>query len=416
MAYQYDPTNLNYWQQIAQNKEDIANLKSLAKNTISANAAYINNSTAYDISDLSIPADLTLQAGDLILFNNAYIGTVDAVGVSTYTVSNAVSIKGPQGVQGEQGIPGNDGADGATGLVGLQNTHVNTTIDPQLNYTYTETLGNFNRTPEVNEVFMQIFMRNYLVYACNAHVTAVDEDLNTVSYELDGIPTGQNIRGAAGANGQDGTNGTNGIGISNIALTSTSGNVDTYTIYMDDNVTTYTFTVTNGTDGSGAKTSVVLYSSSSTNLTTKANNKWKIIYATISADYTPTACIYCYIDSNAPLNNPTISDYNFAKLSASALNAIARYRLVTGTTWKIIFDSITTVGSITINGTSYVLKRDMPTHIILTHTDDGSYKGYAYECYASDNDGKIHHIVFDFNGTAQTGPTNGSITLYGVTF
>jgi len=47
----------------------------------------------------------------------------------------------------------------------------------------------------------------------------------------------------------DGTNGANGVGISNIEKTSTSGNVDTYTITLT-NGDDYTFTVTNGTGGS----------------------------------------------------------------------------------------------------------------------------------------------------------------------
>ena len=47
----------------------------------------------------------------------------------------------------------------------------------------------------------------------------------------------------------DGQDGTNGVGISNIEKTSTSGNVDTYTITLT-NGDDYTFTVTNGSGGS----------------------------------------------------------------------------------------------------------------------------------------------------------------------
>ena len=46
----------------------------------------------------------------------------------------------------------------------------------------------------------------------------------------------------------DGADGSDGVGISNIVKTSTSGNVDTYTITLTDD-TTKTFTVTNGNDG-----------------------------------------------------------------------------------------------------------------------------------------------------------------------
>lgn len=47
----------------------------------------------------------------------------------------------------------------------------------------------------------------------------------------------------------DGQDGVNGVGISNIEKTSTSGNVDTYTITLT-NGDDYTFTVTNGSGGS----------------------------------------------------------------------------------------------------------------------------------------------------------------------
>ena len=49
-----------------------------------------------------------------------------------------------------------------------------------------------------------------------------------------------------GANGQDGEDGEDGVGIADIEKTSTVGLVDTYTITLTDQ-TTYTFTVTNGT-------------------------------------------------------------------------------------------------------------------------------------------------------------------------
>ena len=54
--------------------------------------------------------------------------------------------------------------------------------------------------------------------------------------------------GAPGQDGEPGQDGTPGNGITSIEKTSTSGNVDTYTITFDDGTNT-TFTVTNGTDG-----------------------------------------------------------------------------------------------------------------------------------------------------------------------
>ena len=56
------------------------------------------------------------------------------------------------------------------------------------------------------------------------------------------------MNGADGADGTDGEDGVNGVGIASIAKTSTSGNIDTYTITLT-NGSTSTFTVTNGNDG-----------------------------------------------------------------------------------------------------------------------------------------------------------------------
>ena len=59
----------------------------------------------------------------------------------------------------------------------------------------------------------------------------------------------QGPQGEPGSNGAQGPEGPEGNGIADIEKTGTSGLVDTYTITMDDE-TTYTFTVTNGRDGS----------------------------------------------------------------------------------------------------------------------------------------------------------------------
>lgn len=59
---------------------------------------------------------------------------------------------------------------------------------------------------------------------------------------INGVNTGQQAQGEQGEPGKDGTD---GVGIQSIQKTSTSGNVDTYTITYT-NQTTSTFTVTNG--------------------------------------------------------------------------------------------------------------------------------------------------------------------------
>lgn len=61
-------------------------------------------------------------------------------------------------------------------------------------------------------------------------------------------PEGQTFNVLNGVDGADGEDGVNGVGIASIAKTSTSGNIDTYTITLT-NGSTSTFTVTNGNDG-----------------------------------------------------------------------------------------------------------------------------------------------------------------------
>ncbi len=116
---------------------------------------------------------------------------------------------GPQGPQGEQGIQGEVGPEGEPGKDG-QDGH----------------------SPEIT----------------------IGENGN---WYIDGVDTGVSAEGTKGETGEpgkdgqdgvDGEDGKDGISVVSITLTSTNGNLDTYTILFSDNTTT-TFTVTNGKDG-----------------------------------------------------------------------------------------------------------------------------------------------------------------------
>ena len=74
----------------------------------------------------------------------------------------------------------------------------------------------------------------------------------TITNGKDGDDGKDGKDGTDGKNGQDGKDGANGKGIVDIQKTSTSGNLDTYTIIYSDN-TTSTFTVSNGKDGKDGK-------------------------------------------------------------------------------------------------------------------------------------------------------------------
>ena len=98
----------------------------------------------------------------------------------------------------------------------------------------------------------------------------------------------QGPQGEPGSNGAQGPEGPEGNGIADIEKTGTSGLVDTYTITMDDE-TTYTFTVTNGRDGSA---------------TIEAGNGISIDGDTISIDETVVAT-KTNLESYAKLNDDT---------------------------------------------------------------------------------------------------------------
>ena len=100
-------------------------------------------------------------------------------------------VEGPQGPQGEQGIQGEPGKDGHTPVI---------------------TIG------------------------------------DNGNWFIDGIDTGVKAEGLKGDPGAEGVPGKDGRSIVSISLTSSTDNVDTYTILYSDN-TTFTFEVTNGING-----------------------------------------------------------------------------------------------------------------------------------------------------------------------
>lgn len=77
-----------------------------------------------------------------------------------------------------------------------------------------------------------------------------------------GVQGIQGNPGNQGIQGEPGTDGVDGTGIESIAKTATSGLVDTYTIALTDG-TSYTFTVTNGQNGSGSSDGGTIYMQSS---------------------------------------------------------------------------------------------------------------------------------------------------------
>lgn len=104
--------------------------------------------------------------------------------------------------------------------------------------------------PEMRELVDRAEAAAEILLDCSAIATTLPTGASaTASYSPEtgvfsfGLPRG--------AKGDTGATGETGNGISNIRKTSTSGLVDTYTIYFTDQTTT-TFTVTNGQNGTGS--------------------------------------------------------------------------------------------------------------------------------------------------------------------
>lgn len=176
---------------------------------------------------------------------NWYLGDTD-------TGKPSRGIQGPQGIQGVQGEQGVQGIQGETGPQGPQG-------DP---FTIKKT---YPSVFEMNADFNNMTLGDYVMIASSVEVED-NAKLYTKGQSqwifitdfsgATGIQGPQGERGPQGPQGEQGVQGIQGpqgiqgvagVGITSITKTSTSGNVDTYTILFTNNSTT-TFQITNGDD------------------------------------------------------------------------------------------------------------------------------------------------------------------------
>lgn len=176
---------------------------------------------------------------------NWYLGDTD-------TGKPSRGIQGEQGIQGIQGEQGIQGIQGETGPQGPQG-------EP---FTIKKT---YSSVSEMNADFNNMSLGDYVMIA-----NSVEVEDNAKLYTkgqsqwifitdfsgATGIQGPQGERGPQGPQGEQGVQGIQGpqgiqgvagVGITSITKTSTSGNVDTYTILFTNNTTT-TFQITNGDD------------------------------------------------------------------------------------------------------------------------------------------------------------------------
>ena len=176
---------------------------------------------------------------------NWYIGDTD-------TGKPSRGIQGEQGIQGIQGEQGIQGIQGETGPQGPQG-------EP---FTIKKT---YSSVSEMNADFNNMTLGDYVMIASsveledNAKLYTKGQSQWIFITDFSGAtgiqgpqgergPQGpQGEQGVQGIQGPQGIQGVAGVGITSVTKTSTSGNVDTYTILFTNNSTT-TFQITNGDD------------------------------------------------------------------------------------------------------------------------------------------------------------------------
>lgn len=176
---------------------------------------------------------------------NWYLGDTD-------TGKPSRGIQGEQGIQGIQGEQGIQGIQGETGPQGPQG-------EP---FTIKKT---YSSVSEMNTDFNNMTLGDYVMIASsveledNAKLYTRGQSAWIFITDFSGAtgiqgpqgergPQGpQGEQGVQGIQGPQGIQGVAGVGITSITKTSTSGNVDTYTILFTNNSTT-TFQITNGDD------------------------------------------------------------------------------------------------------------------------------------------------------------------------
>lgn len=87
-----------------------------------AGTNYVAGVLTYAMGTITLKEGEKLGVGDVVLFSNAYYAKVEDVSedVTTFTVSQGVNIRGPQGATGATGPQGATGATGPQGATGAQ--------------------------------------------------------------------------------------------------------------------------------------------------------------------------------------------------------------------------------------------------------------------------------------------------------
>ena len=288
-----------------------------------------------------------------VTLNNDYTLTI------AFTNGTSTTVGPIRGAKGDKGDTGDTGPTGQTGATGTGITSV--TLNPD----YTLTLNLSNGT--------------------SATVGPI-----------------RGAKGDTGDPGPTGQTGATGNGIASIAKTGTAGKVDTYTITMDDG-STYTFTVTNGQDGTGAGDMMKsVYDQNDNGIVDKATadaagNDIQSTYATKS-ELPDILNVEFYSDEFGYGCTESYSTINSAIQSGKIINAY--YYSSTGVRRELLYGKSYSSNSINFFHIT-------ETSIIRYTIDNGNNVAYASynigdmlkSTYDANNDGKVDRAVGDEDGT-----------------
>ena len=96
------------------------------------NGGFISGTLTYEIAN--IINSNNINVADVVVFNNGYYGIISEITETEFTLSQGISIIGPQGPQGPQGVKGDTGTQGPKGETGPQGVSIT-------NVTITEVTG-----------------------------------------------------------------------------------------------------------------------------------------------------------------------------------------------------------------------------------------------------------------------------------
>lgn len=142
-----------------------------------------HNATNLYLSSLQ-PYNKTVNVCDVVYFNDGYVGIVNSVIATTYSVTTPVSIKGPTGATGPQGPTGATGATGSQGPAGQDGIDALVPLADATDgvidggsgvLSFSLNISDFNRTPNSSDHFFCVVIdtNEQKVYFGNATITSL---------------------------------------------------------------------------------------------------------------------------------------------------------------------------------------------------------------------------------------------------